>query len=56
MDTIKDLTPIKCSRCGKKLGEAKLIDGIISIKCKCGVLNTIEKNNLRASRKPIDNQ
>lgn len=32
---------INCSKCGKKIAEGDLTDGIISIKCKCGVINTI---------------
>lgn len=41
MCAVSDLVPITCNNCGKKLGEAKLVDGIVSIKCtKCGTVNT----------------
>lgn len=33
---------IRCTGCRKVIGEGTLNDGKISIKCKCGVLNTIE--------------
>lgn len=33
---------IRCSNCRKIIGEGTLKDGKISIKCKCGTLNTIE--------------
>lgn len=33
---------IRCSNCRKLLGEGVLRDGRISIKCKCGMVNTIE--------------
>lgn len=43
MDALKDLTPIRCNNCGKKLAEAKIKEGIVSIKCKCGSVNILEK-------------
>lgn len=34
---------INCSKCGKKLaeGDFEIIEGYISIKCKCGIVNTL---------------
>lgn len=32
----------KCIKCKKKLAEGDIADGKVSIKCKCGTLNTIE--------------
>lgn len=31
---------IKCTNCGKKLGEADIKDGHVLIKCKCGTINS----------------
>jgi len=42
MDTTKQLIPILCSNCGKKIGEVKMKEGIVSIKCKCGTFNVVE--------------
>lgn len=36
------MTEIKCTNCGKKLGEAKIQDGELQIKCKCGTVNTVK--------------
>lgn len=33
---------IRCYNCRKIIGEGTISDGKISIKCKCGTLNTIE--------------
>lgn len=46
MDTPK-LIPILCTNCGKKIGEAKLQQGIVSIKCKCGVTNIIRTESVK---------
>lgn len=35
-----DLVVMTCNNCGKKLAEIKLKDGTVSIKCKCGTINT----------------
>jgi phage FluMu protein Com len=32
---------IKCTNCGKKLAEAKIQNGFVEIKCKCGTVNKI---------------
>jgi len=43
MDTNKQLIPVLCKNCGKKIGEVKMKDGIVSIKCgKCGTTNVQE--------------
>jgi len=42
MDSLKDLIPIHCSNCGKKLYEVKMKEATIAIKCKCGTLNVLE--------------
>lgn len=42
MGDTNSLNPMTCNNCGKKLAEIKVKDGIVSIKCKCGYLNTIE--------------
>lgn len=42
MDKINCLISILCVGCGKKLAEAKIQEGKLEIKCKCGVVNTIE--------------
>mgnify|MGYP007007267994 CR=1 FL=1 len=53
MDKTNCLISIHCTGCGKKLAEAKIKEGKLSIKCRCGVENTIEsKIILRASRTP----
>lgn len=37
------LITMSCNNCGKKLGEIKIRDGVVSIKCdKCGVINVQE--------------
>lgn len=38
---VKIKNEIRCSSCGKKLAEAKITDGFVSILCKCGVTNLI---------------
>lgn len=38
---MKAKSDIRCSSCGKKLAEAKITDGYVSIQCKCGVTNLI---------------
>ena len=40
MDIPSDLIPIRCSNCGKKIGEVKMIIGTVSIVCpKCKTVN-----------------
>lgn len=37
------MNPILCNNCGKKIGEVKMTQGIVSVKCnKCGTINTVE--------------
>lgn len=37
------LITMTCNNCGKKLGEIKIKDGVVSIKCdKCGTVNVQE--------------
>ena len=37
------MNPIVCNNCGKKIGEVKMTQGIVSVKCgKCGTINTVE--------------
>jgi len=36
------LNLMTCNNCGKKLAEVKIEKGVVSIKCKCGVVNKIE--------------
>lgn len=51
MANINQLVPILCMNCGKKIGETKMIDGIVSIKCpKCSVLNTIETKPAKSTQ------
>lgn len=45
---------LKCTSCKKKLAEFNLVDGKLSVKCKCGTTNTIEA--APASTKFIHNQ
>jgi len=46
-----DLIPLKCSNCGKKIGEVKMKDGIVAIVCsKCGVLNIQEAKPDKSSQ------
>lgn len=49
---------LKCSACGKKLGEGVINDGKLSLKCKCGTITTIEKSLPRqeAEKKYIQNR
>lgn len=42
MDATPALNPMTCNNCGKKLAEIKVKDGIVSVKCKCGVVNVQE--------------
>ncbi len=42
MDNVPALNSMTCNNCGKKLAEIKVKEGTISIKCKCGVVNTFE--------------
>ena len=42
MDILKDLIPMRCKNCGKKLGEVKMKEGVVAIKCKCGTVNVLE--------------
>lgn len=40
---VSDLNTMSCSNCGKKIGEIKIVEGIVSIICpKCGTKNTQE--------------
>lgn len=39
---MSDLQDIRCSKCQKLLAEAKIEEGKLAIKCKCGTMNTIE--------------
>ena len=32
---------IQCANCGKKLAEAEIKEGYVSIKCKCGATNLV---------------
>lgn len=43
------LNTMTCSNCGKKLAEVKMKDGVISIKCKCGTVNTYSTQNATKS-------
>lgn len=36
------LNSMICSNCGKKLAEIRVKDGVVSIKCKCSHINTVE--------------
>jgi phage FluMu protein Com len=42
MEIPKNLVPVLCKNCGKKIGEVKMKDGIVAIKCKCGTVNIVE--------------
>ena len=43
MENLTDLITVKCKNCGKKIAEAKIVEGKLSIKChKCGTINTQE--------------
>lgn len=52
MDKTNCLISIHCSSCGKKLFEAKMENGIVSIKCKCGTVNVIETKTQNAKERP----
>jgi phage FluMu protein Com len=55
MPTNETLNPIKCTNCGKKIGEVKMRDGRLEIVCpKCGVLN-IQEARPDSSGKPANN-
>jgi phage FluMu protein Com len=49
---------IRCCSCGKKLAEAILKDGELSIKCSCGVTNRVtassEKKEKRREREKAE--
>lgn len=37
------MTPLLCTNCGKKIGEVKMTQGVVSLKCnKCGTITTVE--------------
>ena len=38
---MSDKNIIRCSGCRKIIGEGVINDGHITIKCKCGVMNTL---------------
>jgi phage FluMu protein Com len=38
---MKGKNDIRCTSCGKKIAEAKITDGFVSILCKCGTTNLI---------------
>lgn len=46
MDTTNSLINILCVECGRKLAKAKIQVGKLEIKCKCGVVNTIESKKI----------
>jgi len=38
---LKDkIKPKTCVSCGSRLFDAHIVEGVIEIKCKCGILNT----------------
>lgn len=41
------MTEHRCWNCNKKICHARVYDGVIEIKCKCGSLNYITGNNNR---------
>lgn len=43
---------IKCTNCGKKLAEAKIQNGFVEIKCKCGTVNKITAETEQVEEKP----
>ena len=52
MDNSKGLVPIRCTNCSKKIGEEKINDWVVSIKCpKCGTLNVVEVKGQKGSQK-----
>ena len=45
------LVPVNCNSCGKKIGEMKIKEGVVSIVCpKCGTNNTFEAKPTKTER------
>lgn len=51
---LSPLIPVNCKNCGRRIGDMKIKEGIVSIVCpKCGTTNIIEarpKNGVRQER------
>jgi len=47
MVTALILNTMVCNNCGRKLAEIKISSGIVSIKCKCGVINVQETKDTK---------
>ncbi|WP_430897651.1 MULTISPECIES: hypothetical protein [unclassified Paraflavitalea] len=44
------LKEYRCINCGKKICMAKIEQGVVEIKCRCSVINTIGQNKSLASK------
>lgn len=45
MCKVEGLKPQRCVKCGSRLFDAYIINGIVEIKCKCGTINTIKADS-----------
>ena len=51
MSNEKKLKEIRCTNCNKRLCDAWIIEGIIEILCKCGVLNKLESKLKKTAKR-----